>query len=273
VGRRLRSLAATSISTDSLPQAIMVTTPKGTIHDTVAANFAAGLARLGVRVALIGTIPRQGWFIGYPIADLDDDAPDQFGDEETHPEAEAGDDRQGPEGALPSQDDTRTQEPQGAPDARDTAEEDAGESTYPASPPVEGATPPYMEQGDPSPNLMELLEQAQSGQLPDDLVESLATIDVPNLHIVPPNGLTEYSLDGLPPLLDALARGGIDTVVIAGPALLEDPNATIIAWSTRNVLWALEMGHVDARDAQLAADRLEIAGVAPFGIAVVNRLI
>jgi hypothetical protein len=37
------------------------------------------------------------------------------------------------------------------------------------------------------------------------------------------------------------------------------------------VLWAIEMGHVDSRDAQLAADRLDIAGVAPFGIAVVNR--
>ena len=103
------------------------------------------------------------------------------------------------------------------------------------------------------------------------MVDTLATVDRPNLYVVPPNGLTELSLDGLPPLLDALARGGIDTVVIAGPAFLEDPNATIIAWSTRNVLWALEMGHVQARDAQLAADRLEIAGVAPFGIAIVNR--
>jgi hypothetical protein len=37
------------------------------------------------------------------------------------------------------------------------------------------------------------------------------------------------------------------------------------------MLWAVEMGHVDSRDAQLAADRLDMAGVAPFGIAVVNR--
>ena len=77
--------------------------------------------------------------------------------------------------------------------------------------------------------------------------------------------------DGLPSLLDAFSRDGIDTVVIGGPAYLEDPNATIIAWSTRNMLWAVEMGHVDSRDAQLAADRLDIAGVAPFGIAVVKR--
>jgi hypothetical protein len=37
------------------------------------------------------------------------------------------------------------------------------------------------------------------------------------------------------------------------------------------MLWVVEMGHVHSRDAQLAADRLDIAGVAPFGIAVVNR--
>ena len=83
--------------------------------------------------------------------------------------------------------------------------------------------------------------------------------------------MSDVPLDGLPPLLDAFSRDGIDTVVIGGPAYLEDPNATIIAWSTRNMLWAVEMGHVDSRDAQLAADRLDIAGVAPFGIAVVNR--
>ena len=59
--------------------------------------------------------------------------------------------------------------------------------------------------------------------------------------------------------------------MIAGPALLEDPNATIMAWSTRHVLWALEMGQVDKNDAHLAADRLELAGVTPFGIALVNR--
>jgi len=270
-----RSLAATSISTDSLPQAIMVTSPKGTIHDTVAANFAAGLARLGVRVALIGTVPRQGWFVGYPMADVEETAPENGDGEDIYAGTEPGDEEERSEAAAPGQDETGSEEAHDAHDAPDTTDENVADTpTYPASPPVEEGTDADPEEaGDSSPTLVQLLEQAQSGQLPDDLVDLLATIDVPNLHVVPPNGDTEYSLDGLPPLLDALSRGGIDTVVIAGPALLEDPNATIIAWSTRNVLWALEMGHVDARDAQLAADRLEIAGVAPFGIAVVNRLI
>ena len=57
-----RSLAATSISTDSLPKALMVSSPTGSIQDTVAANFARSLARLGVKVALIGTVPRQRWY-------------------------------------------------------------------------------------------------------------------------------------------------------------------------------------------------------------------
>ena len=50
----------------------MVSTPKGTVHDTVAANFAAALAALGVRVALIGTVPRQKWFTGVPYYDEED---------------------------------------------------------------------------------------------------------------------------------------------------------------------------------------------------------
>ena len=105
-----------------------------------------------------------------------------------------------------------------------------------------------------------------------DFRDTLATVEhVPNLYVIPPGPETDVPLDGLPPLLDAFSRDGIDTVIIGGPAYLEDPNATIIAWSTRNMLWAVEMGHVHSRDAQLAADRLDIAGVTPFGIAVVNR--
>ena len=57
-----RALAATSVATDRLPRSIVVTSPLGDIQDTVAANFAAALASLGVHVALVGTSPRQAWF-------------------------------------------------------------------------------------------------------------------------------------------------------------------------------------------------------------------
>ena len=58
-----RALAATSIATDRLPEAIVVTSPTGTVQDTVAANFAAALAGLGLRVALVATDARQAWFL------------------------------------------------------------------------------------------------------------------------------------------------------------------------------------------------------------------
>ena len=57
-----RALAATSVATDRLPRSIVVTSPLGEEQDSVAANFAAALAGLGVRVALVGTSPRQAWF-------------------------------------------------------------------------------------------------------------------------------------------------------------------------------------------------------------------
>ena len=41
-----------SVATDRLPRSIVVTSPLGDMQDTVAANFAAALAGLGVRVAL-----------------------------------------------------------------------------------------------------------------------------------------------------------------------------------------------------------------------------
>ena len=216
--RAFRSLAATSLSTDRLPKAIMVTGPTGSTQDPVAANFAAALAGLGVTVALIGTVPRQDWFVEDTEFE-DDDAS----------EVEA---RTAPFGAEP-----------GA--ARTTV----ATATFP-----------------------ELLAEAEAGQLIGDISARLATRDIPNLYVVPPGATTtDLSLDGLPPLLEALSVSGIDICVLAGPALLEDPNATIMAWSTRHVLWALEIGQVDRNDAALAADRLELAGVTPFGIALVNR--
>jgi Mrp family chromosome partitioning ATPase len=117
-----------------------------------------------------------------------------------------------------------------------------------------------------------LLDDAQSARLVDDLRPRLGRRDIDNLYIVPPSDEPhELLLDGLPPLLEALTTSGIDITVIAGPPLLDDPQATIIAWSTRHVLWAVELGQVNKADAQLAADRLELAGVEPFGIALVNR--
>jgi len=218
-----RSLAATSISTDRLPRAIMVTSPAETTQDAVAANFAAALAGLGVQVALVGTVPRQEWF----LHDIDPDLP---------------------EGAPA----TNGSEPPPA---------------APLSPSAGGGTTLTTIATFP-----DLLDDAQNGRLEGDVRPRLGKRDIENLYIVPPGAdHAELSLDGLPPLLDALARSEIDITVIAGPGLLDDPNATIIAWSTRHVLWAIEIGHVNKNDAQLAADRLELAGVEPFGIALVNR--
>ena len=70
----------------------------------------------------------------------------------------------------------------------------------------------------------------------------------------------DVSLDGLGPLLEALSSSGVDVTVIAGPALLEDPNATILAWITRSVLWAFETGEVTEGEAKEAASRLALAG-------------
>jgi Mrp family chromosome partitioning ATPase len=239
-----RSLAATSVSTDSLPKALMVSSPTGSIQDTVAANFARSLARLGVKVALIGTIPRQRWFVNTTPQEL---LPDQ---EEDYEYDDENGDRSG--ASTP-------------PDATADAFATTGEIR-----PVNGHRVDDEEFDHPT--FVDLLQDAQAGRLAADFRDTLASVEeVPNLYVIPPGRNDDVPLDGLPPLLDAFSRDGIDTVVIGGPAYLEDPNATIIAWSTRNMLWAVEMGHVDSRDAQLAADRLDIAGVVPFGIAVVNR--
>ena len=49
---------------------IVVTSPTGKTQDVVAANFAAALAGLGMRVALVATDPRQSWFLnGQAAAD------------------------------------------------------------------------------------------------------------------------------------------------------------------------------------------------------------
>lgn len=299
-----RSLAATSISTDQLPKAIMVTCPVGATQDSVAANFAVGLASLGATVALVGTVPRQGWFLqgdgGGPAlgpeggqgesgegesaeVDVYVDV-DALAAGEERPEAEPHDGEPLTGGGAPPAGTAGGETPGGgevgAPASASETARSAVEAEAPPAPatvaapdgpdePVEVPTPVSFYA---VPTFPELLEVAQAGRLPAELRSSLGSNDVANLYIIPP-GRSEcpLALDGLPPLLEALAGNEIDVVVIAGPALLEDPNSTIIAWSTRHVLWTVELGRVNTRDAQLSADRLELAGVAPFGLAVVNR--
>ncbi len=201
-----RALAATSIATDRLPQAIVVMAPTGIVQDTVAANFAAALAGLGLRVALVATDPRQSWFL------------------DTRPEN--GDGTNGAATAPPT---------------------DAGLS-FP-----------------------ELLDLAHRGRLNGALPRGLVKTRMNNLLVMPPGDESrEFNLDGLRPLLEALSAGGVDVTVIAGPALLEDPNATILAWTTRCVLWACETGEISEGEAKEAAARLALAGAASFGVAMVN---
>lgn len=191
-----RALAATSVATDQLPRAIVVTSPVGMVQDGVAANFAAALAGLGLTVALVATDTRQGWFL-----------------EAT----------------------------------------DAGGA-------AEGA-----------PTLPDLLTLARRGQLNGQIRDSLVASQLANLAVLPPGGAdSDALLEGLPALLEALATSGVDVTVIAAPALLEDPAATILAWSTRSVLWVVEAGEVTEDEAREAAARLELAGAAPFGVAMVE---
>ena len=68
----------------------------------------------------------------------------------------------------------------------------------------------------------------------------------------------------------ALSDADIDVTVIAGPALLEDPAATILAWSTRSVLWVVESGNVTETEAHEASNRLALAGASAFGVTLVE---
>jgi Mrp family chromosome partitioning ATPase len=189
-GHAFRTLATASVATDQLPPAIVVTAPVGTMQDSVAANFGAALADLGLRVALVPTHPRQSWY------------------------ADA------PEGAL---------------------------------------------------KLPDFLALAYTGRLNGEVPHQLQPTPVDNLRILP-HADTEADalIDGLPPLLRAFAEGGVDVTVIAAPSILEDPSATILAWSTRSVLWVVESGQVTQQQASEAAAKLELAGASPFGVAVVD---
>ena len=189
-GHAFRTLATASVATDQLPRAIVVTAPVGTMQDSVAANFAAALADLGLRVALVATDPRQAWY---------GDAPD-------------------------------------------------------------GA-----------PTLPDFLALAYTGSLNGEVRDHLLATPVDNLRVLPA-GATEADalIDGLPPLLRAFADSGVDVTVIAASSILEDPSATILAWSTRSVLWVVETGEVTEQQASEAAAKLELAGASPFGVALVD---
>ena len=187
-----RALATTSVATDKLPRAIVVTSPVGDVQDAVAANFAAALAGLGLEVALVATEPRQSWF------------------------------------------------------AESVGAEGVG-------------------------TLSDLLAvTVAAGSLNGQIRERLVRTRLAHLAVLGSGTLeADDLLEGLPTVLEGLAAAGVDVTVIAGPALLEDPSATILAWSTRSVLWVVEAGEVTDQEAREAASRLELAGASPFGVAMV----
>jgi capsular polysaccharide biosynthesis protein len=194
-----RALATTAVATDKLPRSIVVTSPLGSMQDAVAANFASALASLGLRVALIGTSPRQRWY-SYDGVSV---GPHRNGDTPTFPR---------------------------------------------------------------------LLKLAYDGRLNGEVPGFLLGSRQDNLLVLPPGDTdVNVSPDGLPPLLHALTNAEIDVTVIAAPALLEDPNTTIYAWTTRSVLWVSESGETTIDNARAGASRLTLAGVTPFGIAVVDE--
>lgn len=122
-------------------------------------------------------------------------------------------------------------------------------------------------------HLPDLLVRAHDGDLDASILPRLASAEVPNLFVVPPGTEDDpyLSLDGLPPLLSILSQDDVDIVIIAGPPFLSDPNATILSWATRHVLWCIRTGAVTDAQAREAASRLELAGVAPFGLALIGR--
>lgn len=186
-----QALAATSVATDKLPRAVVVTAPVGHMQDFVAPNFAVALASLGLRVALVVTDPSQAWFVGPTSA--------------------------------------------------------SGATTLP-----------------------DLLHLARAGTLDGQIQASLLPTRHENLAVLAPGTTSADALfDGLAVLLRGLAAEEIDVTVIAGPALLDNPSASILAWSTRSVLWAIEAGAVTDHEAREAASRLELTGAAPFGVVVV----
>ena len=102
----------------------------------------------------------------------------------------------------------------------------------------------------------QLLELAYSGRLNGDAPQHLLR----TAHREPvraPAGRHRDRCRQRRPAADAAGAcaANIDVTVIAAPALLEDPNTTIYAWTTRSVLWVMETGEItveQARDARVA---------------------
>jgi len=190
-----RALAALAIATDRLPRAVMVTSPTGDTYEEVAANLAAALSGLGLKVALIATAPQQDWYLN-----------------------------------------------------------ELNGSSHSSSSHT---------------RLPELLTQAHSGTLNGGLRTALAvSAKAPNLSVVPPadQPMVHMPIDGLPPLLAAISDSGVDVTVVAGPAILEHADATIVAWTTRSVLWAIGPGDITKAQARAASARMELTGVTSFGV-------
>lgn len=123
-----------------------------------------------------------------------------------------------------------------------------------------------------TPTLPDFLSLAHAGRLNGQVPDHLLPTPVDNLRVLPAGETgADALIDGLPPLLRAFADADVDVTVIAGPSILEDPIATILAWSTRSVLWVVQTGDVTEQQASEAAARLELAGASPFGIALVDR--
>jgi len=89
----------------------------------------------------------------------------------------------------------------------------------------------------------------------------------PHLTLLPPNPdpTQPLPLDHLPNLLTHLNNTGTDITIIAGPPLLENPDATLIAWATQHILWTIHPGHTTTQQAHTAATRAQLANTTPFG--------
>jgi hypothetical protein len=122
--------------------------------------------------------------------------------------------------------------------------------------------------------LPELLERAERGDFDRDLASLLwSDPRLPGLYAVlpPPAGPSGLDLNSLSTLLWALEADGFDCCIIAGPALLEEADATIIAWTAGRVLWAVRRGEIKGTEARAAVSRVHLAHeVEPFGVVMVG---
>ncbi len=117
--------------------------------------------------------------------------------------------------------------------------------------------------------LPELLAQAHNGTLDSGLHGALTVSDkAPNLSVVPPadQPMAHMRIDGLPPLLVAISDSGVDVTIVSGPAILDHADATIFAWTTRSVLWAIGPGEITKAQARAATARMDLSGVTSFGV-------